>query len=151
MSEPDFVRVRNNEARIFYLPDRLPPVSDLDKAGAMWSELGAGKALVPGENNVDAKEWADAKAHKNGQVAGWLKAVNPRTGKPLVEEGGDTSKPEGIQSPESLAAYGVDTSKAMIEVEADHAVLSKWRTDTRPDVREAVKRRLEALGGAKKK
>lgn len=141
MESMDLVRVNNTRPTILHLPDKVQ-VSSNSETGPRIAGLGTGKSLLPGGNNVEREEWERSK--KNRAVAQWLKIG-------WLVEGGNTEEPEGPLAPLSLAQVGPTTAVAMAEGEDDRDVLMRWLKDEeRPEVKEALKRKIEALGNPKK-
>lgn len=136
----DMVRVNNKRPTILHLPDNLR--AEGDEKNLRMIGIGTGKSLQPGGNNVDRAEWERAKQHK--EVASWLKLG-------WLEEGGNTDQPEGPLAPISLMDYGEQTAIAMVEGEDSREILSRWLSlETRPNVKQALQRKLEALGDSKR-
>lgn len=134
----DLVRVVNKRPTILHLPDKLQTMKTRGEGELRTVGFGTGKSLIPGGNNVEAKEWAAAK--KNKAVAQWI-----RLG--WLVEGGDTAEPEGPLAPLNLSNVGVQTALVMVEGENDQPVLMRWLKDEdRADVQGAIKAKLQALG-----
>src|SRR5262245_9714830 len=117
----DLVRITNTRPTILYLPDQLVKTGAKGPDGtlvdARFVGFDTGKAMGPGGNNVNRAEWEAAKRHQI--VRGWLEMG-------WLIEGGDVSKPEGVEPPKSLSVYGVAASIALIETESVYSTLRQW-------------------------
>lgn len=137
----------NNCATLLHLPDQVGISKSEDGTMRIQSEA-SGKTLAMGRNNIPVAV-AEA-ARKNKQVASWFNCRVPGSGKPWLEEDTDTSKPEGIAPPDSLTGYGVPAAVSLVESEHELRTLEMWeRGEQRPQVAEALRRKILNLGGGR--
>ena len=134
----------NNCPTILYLPDRVTIGKASDESARILG-VGTGRALMMGRNHLTRDE---AKAYReHAVVKSWFKVRLIGTGKPMLEESDDVSQPEGVPSPDSLLSYGVPAACALVEGEERVETLERWLdAEQRPQVMDALKRRLATLG-----
>ena len=135
----EMIRVNNTRPTILHLPDKISIPADAkpDNAAAYIEQVGTGRSLSPGGHNLTTEEWAGYKRHH--VVREWLRL------KWLVESD-ETSKPEGVETPESLTSYKTAAAVALVDMEENAETLRRWMdADTRLDVKNAIRAKLDGV------
>lgn len=100
--------------------------------------------LQPGENTIPADHWNAVK--DESPVRNWIEEG-------MLYEGANRdakAEPSGETFRESLNTLSEDEAKRYIEASDNAAQLAKWAdTERRPAVRDAIQRRMDAIGGVK--
>jgi hypothetical protein len=141
--------VQNNNGGIFTIQLQGPKPSAEQKAvGEHTVQLGKALDLLPGQNMVDAAEWAEAK--KNPTVKLALGERVPRSAAPEQDQTlvGRYRLVEGREVPDESPLAKMKPTEVLHLVEETLSVdtLGAWlQTEQRPELRKAIQKQIEEI------